>query len=246
FLSVVRQTVRTKPVVVVKGGKTEAGTGAVSLHTGALSGSNKTWNALCRQAGVIRARDLKEMADTIQAFTYLKPPRGRRTAVVGVGGGANVLAADECESAGLVLPQFPSEVRRELGNFTPSVGTGLRNPLDTTTDIYMDATVLAKSVRVVADWDGVDLILVVFPTLLGVRVGIQYLRGGIEAVEEAVRGTGKPVAFVLRTANYPSGENMAWEMQEEILEAGFPVFWSFAQAAQAVNHVISYYENQAG
>lgn len=244
FLTVLKEVVRAKPVIVLKGGKSKAGTGAVRLHTGALAGSQEAWDALCRQVGVIQVHNLKEMTETIQAFVYMKPPRGRRTGIVGVGGGANVLAADECESAGLVIPELTPEIREELREFTPSAGTGLRNPVDTLTNIYLDPTVLAKTVKVMAGWDGIDLLLVVFPTLLGVRLGVQNLRHDIEAVIEVVKGTGKPLAIVLRSANFLEGDSVAWELQRQGIDAGFPVYWSFAQAAQAVNRLVSYYESQ--
>ena len=244
FLQALRDAAESKPVIVVKGGRTEAGRGAVSLHTGSLAGSKATWDAFCRQAGIIQTHDLREMVDAIQAFSYLKPPRGRRTGIVGVGGGANVLAADECESAGLIVPVLSAEVREELRQFTPAAGTGLRNPVDTLTDVYFNPAVLAKTVKVVGRWDGADLLFVVFPTLLGVRLGIQYLWSDIEAVIEVAREIDKPLAIVLRTANFAQGERMAWDVQKRCLEAGVPVYWSFAEAAQAVDHLITYHENR--
>jgi len=98
---------------------------------------------------------------------YLNPPRGRRVGIIGIGGGANVLATDACESAGLTVPEFPLEVRAELRRFTPAAGTGLRNPVDTLGEVYVDSSVLSKTVSVVAGWSGVDVLLVSFPMLLG-------------------------------------------------------------------------------
>jgi acyl-CoA synthetase (NDP forming) len=131
FARILRQVARAKPVIVLKGGKTPAGSGAVRLHTGALAGSSRVWDTLCHQAGILQVHDLKELIDTIQAFVYLNPPRGRRVGIIGIGGGANVLATDACETAGLTVPEFPPDVRAELRKFTPTAGTGLRNPVDT-------------------------------------------------------------------------------------------------------------------
>jgi len=244
FLKVLRQAAEAKPVIIIKGGKTEAGTGAVGLHTGALAGSRETWDALCRQIGVVQVHNLREMTDTIQAFSYLRPPRGRRTGVIGAGGGANVLAADECESGGLIVPALPQDIRQQLRTFTPAAGTGLRNPIDTSTDVYLDPALLARTVKLVADWDGVDVLFVVFPLLLGVKLGAQSLKDGIEAVIEVGRRADKPLAFILRTADFAEGERLAWEIQGQCLEAGFPVYWSFDRAAQAVSGLVSYYENR--
>ncbi len=244
FTRILRQVARAKPVIVLKGGKTPAGSGAVRLHTGALAGSSIVWDALCDQAGILQVHDLKELIDTIQAFVYLNPPRGRRVGIIGIGGGANVLATDACESAGLTVPEFPPEVRADLRRFTPAAGTGLRNPVDTLGEVYVDSSVLSSTVSVVASWSGVDVLLVSFPMLLGVRLGVQFLRDGIEAVAEAAKGAGKPVAIILQTADSAEGEIMAWDMQKQCLAAGVPAYWTFTQAAQSVNHLVSYQEKR--
>jgi len=244
FNRVVSQVARTKPVIVLKGGKTPAGSGAVRLHTGALAGSQRVWDALCCQAGIVQVSDLKELIDTIQAFVYLNPPRGRRVGIIGIGGGANVLATDECESAGLTVPEFPLQVRTELRKFTPSAGTGLRNPVDTLGEVYVDPSVLTRTVSVVAGWSGVDVLLVSFPMLLGVRLGVQFLRDGIEAVARGAKGAAKPVAIILQTADCAEGEIMAWDMQRQCLAAGVPAYWTFQQAARSVNRLVDYNERR--
>jgi acyl-CoA synthetase (NDP forming) len=244
FLSVAREVAQNKPLVVVKGGRTPAGAGAVKLHTGSLAGSRVVWEAVCRQAGIVQVNDLKEMTDAIQAFTYLKPPKGRRVGIIGVGGGFGVLAADECISAGLAVPEFTSEVKSELKKYIPLAGTGLRNPLDTTPFTYTTPDTLAAMVKAVAGWDGIDILLVAFPTLFGIRMGVQYLIDGYRAVIGAAREMGRPLVIILSTANYGAGEIMSWELQKHCFEQGIPVYFTFAQAAKAVNHLVNYYETQ--
>ncbi|MDM7998619.1 MAG: CoA-binding protein [Dehalococcoidia bacterium] len=238
FARVLKQTASTKPVIVVKGGKTPAGSGAVRLHTGALAGSRRVWDALCGQAGIVQAGSLKELIGTIQAFVYLKPPRGRRVGIIGIGGGANVLATDECETAGLVVPELPPNVRDELRAFTPAAGTGLRNPVDTLGEVYVDPAVLSRTVSTVGGWSGIDVLLVSFPMLLGVRLGVQFLIDGIQAVARGAKETGKPVAVILQTADCAEGESVAWDVQKRCLATGMPAFWTYGEAARAVKHLI--------
>jgi acyl-CoA synthetase (NDP forming) len=245
FLSVAEEVVRKKPLVIVKGGRTPAGAGAAKLHTASLAGSQVVWDAVCRQAGIVQAKDLREMGDAIQAFTYLKPLTGRRVGIVGVGGGFGVLAADECISAGLAVPEFTSEVKAELKKYIPLAGTGLRNPLDTTPFTYTAPDTLATMVRAVAGWEGIDILLVSFPTLFGIRMGVQYLIDGYRAVIGAAREMGKPLVIILSTANYAAGEIMSWELQKHCFEQGVPVYFTFAQAARAIDQVVSYYERVA-
>jgi acyl-CoA synthetase (NDP forming) len=244
FLRVLGEATEAKPVVILKGGKTEAGKGAVASHTGALAGTKETWDALCRQRGVIQVQNLGEMADTILAFLYLRPPRGRRIGIIGIGGGASVQAADDCEDASLIVPPFPQELRQELRKFTPPAGTGLRNPIDTSADVYWDPASFAKTVKLIADYDGVDVLFVMLNALFAVRHGFQTLREQIEAIIEVGQGTDKPLAIVLRTSGVIEAEKLAHEVQGQCLRGGFPVYPSVSQAAQAMNHFISYHENR--
>jgi acyl-CoA synthetase (NDP forming) len=245
FLSVAREVARKKPLVVLKGGRTPAGAGAVRLHTGSLAGSMAVWEAVCRQAGIVQVNDLRELTDAIQAFTYLTPPKGRRVGIVGVGGGFGVLAADECISAGLTVPEFAPEVKSELQKHTPLAGTGLRNPVDTTPNTYTSPDTLAATVRAVAGWDEIDVLLVSFPLLFGIRMGVHYLSNGLRAVIGAAREHGKPIVIILSTANFAEGEIGAWKLQKQCFERGVPAYFTFAQAARAVNHIVSRSERVA-
>ncbi len=241
FYRALREACARKPVIILKGGKTGAGAGAVASHTGALAGSRVIWNTLCRQAGAIQVAHFDEWVDFLMTFVHMKPPRGRRVGIIGMGGGASVLAADECEDAGLTVPPFPEKVRQELLQFTPRVGVGLRNPVDSATNVYFDPPTLARTVRAVAQWDGVDLLFVVVPAILGVKMGPQILTAHVNALDGVARDAGKPVAIIFRTGAQDQGEKVAREVRGECLQAGFPAYGSIDSAARAVNALISYH-----
>jgi acyl-CoA synthetase (NDP forming) len=244
FLQLLRETTQRKPVIILKGGRTEAGTRAVMSHTSSLAGSRGMWDVLCRQGRAIQVSNLAEMADVVLAFSYLKPPGGRRIGIIGIEGGASVQAADDCEYAGLVVPPFPLHVRQNLRRFTPLAGTGLLNPVDTSADVYWDPDLFGKTAKVIADYDGVDAILVMFATVQAARRGVGALRHQIDAVIGVGRNTDKPLAIVLFTAGMLEAEKIACEVQGQCLEAGFPVFPSISRAARAVSHLVSYRESQ--
>src|SRR4030042_5543131 len=90
FSKAVRRAAAVKPVIMMKGGCTEAGARAVASHTGALAGSSEIWDGLVRQAGVIPVATLEELADILVTFLYSPVPHGRRLAALDVGGGAAV------------------------------------------------------------------------------------------------------------------------------------------------------------
>ncbi len=241
FTEALKRVSGRKPVVILKGGRTEAGARAVMSHTSSLAGSRQIWDALCDQAGAMQVGDLAEMADAILAFAYLKLPRGRRVGVVGIGGGASVQAADDCERAGLEVPAFSKELRQELRSFTTLAGTGLSNPVDTSPDVYWEPALYRETGRVVAEWDGVDAVLVTFAGIQAVKRGVQELRSQIEAVIDVGKAIDKPLALVLFTAGIADAEKIAVEVQSLCLEAGFPVFPTVSRAARAIAHMASYY-----
>jgi acyl-CoA synthetase (NDP forming) len=244
FVRALKEAARNKPVVILKGGRTEAGTRAVMSHTSSLAGSGRVWDALCRQTGARQVAAMAELADAVLAFSYLKPPRGRRAAVVGIGGGASVQAADDCEKAGLVVPPFPTDLRRELRAFTTSAGTGIANPVDTSPDVYWEPALYRETARLVSEYDGIDVVLVMFAAVQAAKRGVQELKRQIEAVIDAGKAMSKPLAVVVFTAGMVEAEKIASEVQVQCLEAGFPVYPTMGRAARAVNHLISYYESQ--
>ena len=240
LLRALRAAVRAKPVVMLKGGVTEAGAGVVTSHTGAMAGSSEVWDTLCRQTGVVPVHRFEELIDTLAAFVYLKPPRGRRVGIIGVGGGASVLAADQCAGAGLEIPPLPEEIRRSILEYTPPVGVGLRNPLDLDTAGFMDAALAARTVGTIAGWDGVDfVVLAVLPGILLAHSHHQVLAGHVEALAKVAREAGKPLAVVLRTAGIFRSEQAAQGIQADFQKAGFPVFRSVDGAARAVARLIA-------
>jgi acyl-CoA synthetase (NDP forming) len=192
----------------------------------------------------MQAADMAELADAVLAFSHLKPPRGRRAAVVGIGGGASVQAADDCEKAGLVVPPFPQDLRQELRAFTTSAGTGIANPVDTSPDVYWEPALYRETARIVSGYDGIDVVLVMFAVVQAVRRGVQELRSQIEAIVDVGKTINKPLAIVLFTAGMVEAEKIAGEVQGQCLEAGFPAFPTLGRAARAINRMISYYEGR--
>jgi acetyl coenzyme A synthetase (ADP forming)-like protein len=129
FGRLARRVARQKPILAMKGGRTGAGQRAAGSHTAALAGSMTAVEAVFRQAGVIQADSLEELADVAVLLSRQPLPRGRRVAVLTNGGGLGILCADACEAAGLELVA-PSEATRAA--LTPLVPreASLANPID--------------------------------------------------------------------------------------------------------------------
>ncbi|MBI4775694.1 MAG: acetate--CoA ligase family protein [Deltaproteobacteria bacterium] len=114
----------------IKSGVTEAGSRAAASHTGAMATSDKTVQALLDKAGIIRVQSRLELVDLAIALVLAKGSyNGRRVCVITDAGGPGVMAADELNRQGFVVPQLKSRTRELLGEVLPP-GAGLGNPVD--------------------------------------------------------------------------------------------------------------------
>jgi acetate---CoA ligase (ADP-forming) len=130
FARIARRVSRSKPVLAVKSGRTQAGSRAASSHTGALlSASDVTVDALFQQAGVIRAETLAELFDVALLLDSQILPNGNRVGIITNAGGPAILCADACEAGGLVVPPLPDAVRTELACLLPAAAS-TANPVD--------------------------------------------------------------------------------------------------------------------
>lgn len=129
FVEVASRASRVKPVLAVKVGTTECGARAVASHTGSMVGQDQVYDAVMRQAGIIRVADLEELEDLTKAFATLPPLKGKRIAVLTPVGGLGVMAADACGRHGLELASFaPATMERLTALFPEWMSFG--NPLD--------------------------------------------------------------------------------------------------------------------
>jgi acetyltransferase len=134
FLKLASEITRKKPVVVMKVGSTDCGARAACSHTAALSGSDDICDAAFRQSGVIRVEEVGDMIDVSLMLLGQPLPRGRRVAVLTVGGGLGVIAADALKRHGLEVPPL-SAVTIERLNSVLSGRWSRGNPVDTSGDI---------------------------------------------------------------------------------------------------------------
>mgnify|MGYP001385445856 CR=1 FL=1 len=119
----------SKPVVVLKGGRTSSGIKAASSHTGALGSSDKVVDAVLKQFGIIRADDLNEMFNTAKGFEDFSAPKDNRVAVVTNAGGPAILTVDTLEKNNLALADLAPETKSKLKEIVHAEGS-VNNPVD--------------------------------------------------------------------------------------------------------------------
>jgi acyl-CoA synthetase (NDP forming) len=244
FVQALREAAAAKPVILLKGGTTSAGTRAVGSHTGALAGSEEVWNALCLQTGVIRVENLDEVVDLALLLKYAPPPRGRRVGILTFGGGRGVRSADECESAGLTVPELPDKVRWQLADFTPHAGTSVRNPVDSTAVVALNVELFSRTTELIIDSGVIDILVVyVFVEFMYPELP-HLLEQHVEAAAETARRYRKPVAVVLSTTGDRLTADLASRGMQAGIRAGVPTYPSIGRAAAALSRFVAYHEDR--
>jgi acyl-CoA synthetase (NDP forming) len=157
LMDIARRTTPHKPIVVVRGGLTAFGSHAAASHTGAMAGTAAVREASARQTGAMGTTSPDEGLDLALSLTHLPLPRGRRVAVVTLGGGWGVIAADEVARNGLVLADLPPELLAELDEILPPFWSH-GNPIDMVTS--GDAESIRWVLERVTRSDAVDAVLV--------------------------------------------------------------------------------------
>lgn len=171
FARIARRLARSKPVVVVKSGRTAAGARAASSHTGALASVEVAVSALFRQAGVIRTDTLEELFEVASLLANQPLPKGRRVGILTNAGGPSILAVDALESEGLDVVEFSQTLQDEMRPHLV-VAAALRNPVDMIASAGPDQ--YRATLRALLDSDEVDAVIVVFiPTTPGALAEIQ-------------------------------------------------------------------------
>lgn len=159
FSKIARRISRTKPIVALKSGRSPAGARAAASHTGALAASDTFVDALFTQSGVIRTDTVTELFDVAMMLSRQPLPRGRRVAIVTNAGGPGILAADACQSHGLVVGDLSTRTRDALTKFLPAAAS-VKNPVDMLASAPPDH--YQRTLETVLADDNIDAVVVIF------------------------------------------------------------------------------------
>ncbi|MDM8516786.1 acetate--CoA ligase family protein [Desulfobacterales bacterium HSG16] len=157
FFKAAQKVGKTKPVILLKGGQSSAGNRAAQSHTGAMTSDAGVFNAVCRQAGVVKVEHPMDLLDLTSAFSSLPLPRGNRAAIMTFGGGWGVVAADLCSEYGLYVPELSEELTGLMDNLLPPYWSR-SNPVDLVGEFDNDLTMTIT--EELLKWDGCDAVII--------------------------------------------------------------------------------------
>ncbi|MFZ5564340.1 MAG: acetate--CoA ligase family protein [Thermodesulfobacteriota bacterium] len=250
FFDALRSAAARKPVVVIKGGLSEAGSRAVASHTASMGGKRTIWQAVLKQAGAVQVADMRQMVQACLGFSLLPWREYKNISVVGGGGALGVAACDAAESFGLNIPVFDPALRDRILPVLPRPGSSAANPVDVANP-FVPPDRLKQVLLLAAQDDRIDAqvltqLLDHYKVLaLGMEgVSLEALvpyRELADAVDEVVKTTGKPVLMVM--PNNRQGiedidiETVIRHARKTFRDKGIPVFENLADALFALSKV---------
>jgi acyl-CoA synthetase (NDP forming) len=232
FMEVAKEVTKFKPIVAIKAGRTDAGARAALSHTGAIAGSDKIYDSVFLQSGVLRARDMEEFLDMAEALALQPPAAGNNVAVVTSAGGPGIMAVDESVARGVNVKRFSDET---IGKFEalkkdgkiPNFAVNL-NPLDLTGSATSDMFELGM--KVLLDDPEIYGIMV-----FGLHHNPQLQEDYVDRIADLSRRHIKPVV----ACDIGSTE-MATQIRGRFDKLGIPAYESPEDTARAMAALVHY------
>ena len=229
FLSAAREVAMTKPIIVIKPGRTAQAAKAAASHTGSLTGSDDVLDAAFRRAGVLRVNSISELFEVSEILAKQPRPSGRKLSIVTNAGGPGVIATDALIGGGGELTELSPETMDALNAVLPAVWSH-NNPIDIIGDAPPDR--YAKALEVAAaDPEADGLLVILTPQAMTDPTATA------RALVRHARIEGKPVL-----AAWMGGEEVE-EGSAILREAGIPTFAYPDTACILFNHLWQYADN---
>ncbi len=227
FMKVASTVAKKKPVIVLKGGVTEAGSKATLSHTGSLAGAAEIYAGAFKQCNVIQAEGLQDMLDTARILENSMAPKGDRVQIITNGGGYGILCADSVVKEGLSMAEMSKKSQNVLKKKLPSICI-VGNPMDLVGDATTERYKLA--IQTALDDPNVDIVLV------NILYQVPRLTTDIvNVVTEFAALKKKPIVTV------SAGGDFTEVLRKSLEESGVPSYRFPHEAVNSIKQLVEYY-----
>lgn len=234
---------RAKPLIILKGGRSDVSQRAAATHSGSLAGAAEVIDAAFRQTGVVSVRSLNELMDAVSLFScekFIQRYRGgRRIGVLSGSGGECTLVSDAAASAGLEVPELTEKTKSQLQAAIADFGN-MNNPLDGTGAMYDDEKIFPQLLQGLIDDPNIDVVTVNLeandPRPKDLKSGNRFST----AIEKAAAASGKPIACFSSIVGGPVDPEILLPLRA----AGVPLMEGAECATAALHNLAAYHEFQ--
>ncbi|MBN1380880.1 MAG: CoA-binding protein [Deltaproteobacteria bacterium] len=161
FFETARRVAARKPILMMKGGRSSAGSRATMSHTASIAGSDRVLDAICNQAGIIRVQQMEHLFFMAEPLFKQPLPKGKRVGIL-ANGGQGVVASDNLTDLGMDVPEFTEDDSRKLKAMLPPHAPTPRNPVDFAAGNF-DSEEEVRVFDTLASLDSVDAVLTLVP-----------------------------------------------------------------------------------
>jgi acyl-CoA synthetase (NDP forming) len=248
FLQVARHVSERKPVVVYKAGRTPGGARAARSHTGALSGTKEIYQGLFNQTGVLASPSMEILLPLGHALLERPPLRGRRIAVVTMGGSWGVALSDTLEEHGLIVPELSLRLQKSLRSLGMPDRASTKNPVDIgASGLFFSENILlafGREILLSGEVDALILHGVARPGMLGdnapqrMKLFLEINKSVIQGFTRFEKETGLPVLI--------GNIYTPWESQVvyDLNQRGVRIYNRLDETAQLLALLHRYWKNR--
>jgi acetyltransferase len=234
---------RNKPLIILKGGRSEVSRRAAATHSGSLAGSAEVIDAAFRQSGIVSVRSLNELIDAISVFScevFTKRYNGgRRIGVLSGSGGECTLVSDAASNAGLEVPELTETTKAQLQEAIADFGN-MNNPLDGTGAMYDDEKIFPRLLQGLVDDRNIDVVTINLeandPRPKELKSGNRFAA----AIEKAAASSGKPICCFSSVVGGPVDAEILLPLRA----AGVPLMEGAECATMTIRNLADYFEFQ--
>jgi acetate---CoA ligase (ADP-forming) len=242
LLAVARKAVEYhKPLIILKGGRSEVSKRAAATHSGSLAGAAEVVDAAFRQGGIVSVRSLNELIDAVSVFScegFLKLYRGgRRIGVLSGSGGECTLVSDAAVNVGLEVPELTETTKSQLQEAVADFGN-MNNPLDGTGAMYDDPNIFPRLLRALIDDSNIDVVTINLeandPRPKELKSGNRFAA----AIEKAAGSSTKPITCFSSVVGGPVDPEILLPLRA----ASVPLMEGAECATSTIERLAEYYE----